>query len=153
MAPQEFDYPLGVLVKDELAAVDNHELPPAAVGLPTEEVGQDDEPPRGRPRRHPEDLDRWAAMYSGERDPGSPLISPLFADLAGLPPLLVEVGTSEVLLDDARRLAERARAAGVEVTLTMAEDMIHVWHFFAGSVPEADDGVRRVAEFITRHTG
>ena len=75
-------------------------------------------------------------------------MSPLFADLAGLPPLLVDVGTAEVLLDDARRLAERARAAGVEVTLTVAEDMVHVWHFFAGAVPEADEAIARVGAFI-----
>ncbi len=100
-----------------------------------------------------EDLDRWSKMYAGDADRASPGISPIFADLAGLPPLLIEVGTSEVLLDDARRLAERARAAGVDATLTTAEDMIHVWHFFAGSVPEADEGILRVADFITRQTG
>jgi epsilon-lactone hydrolase len=53
-----------------------------------------------------------------------------------------------VLLDDARRLAERARAAAVDVTLFEGEDLIHVWHFFAGAVPEADDGIARVARFI-----
>lgn len=94
------------------------------------------------------DLDRWAAAYSGGVDASDPRISPLFADLAGLPPLLIEVGTSEVLLDDARRLAARAEQAGVDVTLTVAEDMVHVWHFFAGVVPEADDAIRRVGTFI-----
>src|SRR3546814_9551130 len=68
------------------------------------------------PMVHAEDLARWAAAYAGsDHDPGSSGLSPLFADLSGLPPLLVEVGTAEVLLDDARRLAERARAAGVDV--------------------------------------
>jgi epsilon-lactone hydrolase len=101
------------------------------------------------PMVHAEDLARWASAYAGtDNDPGSPGLSPLFADLAGLPPLLVEVGTAEVLLDDARRLAERARAAGVDVTLFEGEDLIHVWHFFAGAVPEADEGVARVAGFI-----
>lgn len=99
-----------------------------------------------------EDLDRWAAMYVGDHDPRLPLISPLFADLEALPPLLIEVGTCEVLLDDARRLAERAASAGVDVQLTTAEGMIHVWHFFAGLVPEADDGIRRVADFAIRRT-
>jgi epsilon-lactone hydrolase len=92
------------------------------------------------PMVHAEDLDRWAAAYAGsENDPGAPGLSPLFADLSGLPPLLVEVGTAEVLLDDARRVAERARTAGVDVTLFEGEDLIHVWHFFAGAVPEADE--------------
>lgn len=100
------------------------------------------------PMVHVEDLDRWADAYSGERSTSDPAVSPLFADLAGLPPLLVDVGTAEVLLDDARRLAERARAAGVEVTLTVAEDMVHVWHFFAGAVPEADEAIARVGAFI-----
>ena len=53
-----------------------------------------------------------------------------------------------MLLDDALRVATAARGAGVEVTVHEAKDMIHVWHFFAGIVPEADDGIARVAEFI-----
>lgn len=100
-----------------------------------------------------EDLDRWAGMYAGGAARDSKAISPLFADLSGLPPLLVEVGTSEVLLDDARRVADRAREAGVDVTLTVAEDMIHVWHSFAGAVPEADEGIARVAAFVREHAG
>lgn len=101
------------------------------------------------PMVHAEDLDRWAAAYAGsENDPGAPGLSPVFADLSGLPPLLVEVGTAEVLLDDARRVAERARTAGVDVTLFEGEVLIHVWHFFAGVVPEADEGIARVASFV-----
>ncbi|QGG94005.1 alpha/beta hydrolase [Actinomarinicola tropica] len=106
------------------------------------------------PMVHAEDLDRWAAAYAGaDGDPAASGLSPVFADLSGLPPLLVEVGTAEVLLDDARRVAERARAAGVDVTLFEGEDLIHVWHFFAGAVPEADEGITRVAEFVRRHAG
>jgi acetyl esterase/lipase len=100
-----------------------------------------------------EDLDCWAAAYRGEAPADDPAVSPLFADLRGLPALHLEVGTAEVLLDDARRVATAARAAGVEVTVHEAQDMIHVWHFFAGIVPEADDGVARVAEFIAKHVG
>lgn len=101
-----------------------------------------------------EDLGRWAAAYAGEGgDPGCTGLSPLFADLSGLPPMLVEVGTAEVLLDDARRLADRARAAGAEVTLYEGPDLIHVWHFFAGAMPEADEGIARVARFIRERTG
>ncbi len=100
-----------------------------------------------------EDLHRWAAAYAGEGgDPAHIGLSPLFADLTGLPPLLVEVGTAEVLLDDARRVAERARAAGVDVTVYEGEDLIHVWHFFAGAMPEADEGIARVAAFVREHT-
>ncbi len=105
-----------------------------------------------------EDLDRWAAAYAGAAyagatDPGIPGISPLFADLAGLPPIHIEVGTAEVLLDDARRLAARARASGVEVTTFEGEELVHVWHFFAGIVPEADEGIRRVADIVRAHAG
>lgn len=99
-----------------------------------------------------DDLDRWAAAYAGATDRARPAISPLFGDLGGLPPLHIEVGTAEVLLDDARRLASRARDHGVDVTMFEGEDLVHVWHFYAGIVPEADDGIRRVADFVTART-
>lgn len=98
------------------------------------------------------DLDRWAAAYAGAAERSRPGVSPIFGDLAGLPPLHIEVGTAEVLLDDARRLATRARDHGVDVTLYEGEDLVHVWHFFAGIVPEADVGMRRVAEFVSACT-
>jgi|SRR5581483_1251851 len=99
-----------------------------------------------------DDLDRWAASYLAGVEPTHPLASPVFADLAGLPPLLVHVGSRETLLDDARRLASRARAAGVDVDLWEADGMIHVWHQYAGLVPEADDAVRSVASFLIERT-
>ena len=94
------------------------------------------------------DLDRWAGAYAGRADVATPLVSPLFADLAGLPPLHIEVGTTEVLLDDARRLTSRALAAGVTADLIVADGMVHVWQFFAGVVPEADEAIERIASFI-----
>lgn len=100
-----------------------------------------------------EDLDRWADCYRGDMPADAPAISPIFADLRDLPPLHVEVGAREVLLDDARRIAAGASSAGVEVTLHEADEMVHVWHFFAGVVPEADDGIARVAEFVAKHAG
>src|SRR5690606_2652253 len=104
------------------------------------------------PMVHAQDLDRWTKAYAGGADPASPSISPLFADLSGLPPLLIEVGTAEVLLDDARRVAARAGDVGVDVTTYEGPDLIHVWHFFAGAVPEADEGIQRVAAFIRDRT-
>ncbi len=98
------------------------------------------------------DLDRWADAYRAGAPADAPAISPLFADLDGLPPLHVEVGTAEVLLDDARRVAAGARDAAVPITLHEAEGMIHVWHFFAGIAPEADEAIERVAEFIVNQT-
>jgi acetyl esterase/lipase len=97
-----------------------------------------------------EDLQRMATAYLGAADAKQPLASPLFADLRGLPPLLVHVGTAEVLLDDATRFAERARAADVNVTLEEWDDMIHVWHAFAFILPEARQALERVGAFLRR---
>ncbi|MDP1818641.1 MAG: alpha/beta hydrolase fold domain-containing protein [Acidimicrobiales bacterium] len=102
------------------------------------------------PMVHAGDLDRWADAYRGERRGSDSAISPLFAELTGLPLLLIDVGTADVLLDDAQRLANRARGAGVEVTLTVVEDMLHVWYFFAGAVPEADEAIARVGAFVAK---
>ena len=89
-----------------------------------------------------------AKAYLGDADPRTPLAAPLYADLCGLPPLLIQVGTAETLLDDATRLAARARAAGVDVTLEPWEDMIHVWHFMASMLPEGQEAIDRIGEFI-----
>jgi monoterpene epsilon-lactone hydrolase len=94
-----------------------------------------------------------AKAYLGDADPRTPLAAPLYADLTGLPSLLIQVGTAETLLDDSTRLAERARSAGVDVVLEPWEDMIHVWHFFASMLPEGQQAVDRVGEFIREHVG
>src|SRR3990172_5975817 len=88
------------------------------------------------PMIRPQDAKSGAERYHGKTDPSHPLISPINADLSGLPPLLIQVGTSEVLLSDSTRLAERAKAAGVDVTLEEGGGRIHVWHFFAFMLPE-----------------
>jgi acetyl esterase/lipase len=82
-------------------------------------------------------LDDLAANYLQGADPRTPRASPLYADLRGLPPLLIQVGTAECLLDDATRLAARAAAADVHVTLSTWPDMIHVWHLFHAQLAEA----------------
>jgi monoterpene epsilon-lactone hydrolase len=89
-----------------------------------------------------------AKAYLGGADPRTPLAAPLYADLSGLPPLLIQVGTAETLLDDATRLASRARAAGVDVTLEPWEDMIHVWQFMASMLPEGQEAIDRIGQFI-----
>jgi monoterpene epsilon-lactone hydrolase len=94
----------------------------------------------------------WAKAYLGDADPRTPLASPLHADLMGLPPLLIQVGTAECLFDDATRLADRARAAGVDVTLEPWDDMIHMWHMFAAILPEGQQAIDRIGEFIHQHT-
>jgi monoterpene epsilon-lactone hydrolase len=93
-----------------------------------------------------------AKAYLGDSDPCMPLAAPLYADLTGLPPLLIQVGTAEVLFDDAKRLADRARAAGVDVTLEPWDDMVHMWHFFAAMLPEGQQAIDKIGEFIRQHT-
>ncbi|MCK5181173.1 MAG: alpha/beta hydrolase fold domain-containing protein, partial [Dehalococcoidia bacterium] len=92
-----------------------------------------------------------AKAYLGDTDPRTPLASPLYADLTGLPSLLIQVGTAEVLFDDATRLADRARAVGVDVILEPWDDMIHVWHVFAAILPEGQQAIDRIGEFIRQH--
>lgn len=98
-------------------------------------------------------LEMMAEAYLAGADPRAPTASPLFADLTGLPPLLIQVGTAEILLDDSTRLAERAEAAGVEVALEVWDEMIHAWHNFAPVVPEARQAIARVGEFLRGRFG
>jgi epsilon-lactone hydrolase len=92
-----------------------------------------------------------AEQYLGGRDPRTPLAAPLYADLHGLPPLLIQVGTAEILLDDATRTADRAKEAGVEVSLEVWDDMIHVWQLFAPLLPEGQQAIERIGAFIRQH--
>jgi acetyl esterase/lipase len=95
----------------------------------------------------------WGGLYLGDRDPRTPLASPLYADLRGIPPILIQVGSAEVLLDDSRRLAECASAAGVNTTLEVWPDMIHVWHTFAAILPEAREAIEQTGKFVRLHLG
>jgi acetyl esterase/lipase len=90
--------------------------------------------------------------YAGTHDPANPLISPLFADLQGLPPLLIHVGADEILLSDSTRLEEKARLAGVDVSVKIWKGMWHVFQVFAPYVPEAQESINLVGTFIKRHT-
>lgn len=98
-----------------------------------------------------EGLIEMAEAYMDDTDPRTPLASPLHADLEGLPPMLIHVGTAEILLDDATRMVDHARKAGVEVTLNTAEGMCHVWHFFTIMLPEALEAIEEVARFIRKN--
>jgi len=85
-------------------------------------------------------------------DHKDPLVSPLFADHRGLPPLLIQAGGCESLLDDSLRLATRAKAAGVNVELDIEADMIHAFHIFAFMAPEARRAIVRLGAFVRRQT-
>jgi acetyl esterase/lipase len=126
-------------------------LPGCAVGLspwtdlegtgPTAEPGAVDDP-----MLTPEGLRESGRLYAGD-DVRNPLAAPLHGDLAGFPPLLLQVGTREILLSDSTRFAESAQAAGVEVTLEIEDGLIHVWQMFP-EVPEAQRAVARIGAFI-----
>jgi acetyl esterase/lipase len=99
-----------------------------------------------------EGLANTGAMYRGDTNPAQPLLSPAtLADLTGFPPILLQVGTNEMLLDDSTRLAARARAAGVDVILDVTADVPHVFQAFAGVLDEADQALDRAAFFLAQH--
>lgn len=93
--------------------------------------------------------------YATDVDPASPLCSPIFADLSNLPPIFIQVGSEEILLDDAVRLAQRAEASGTPVDMQIWEGMWHVWHYQSGIVPEANQAIEEFAtalkqRFVTK---
>jgi len=93
-----------------------------------------------------------AKNYLGEQgDPYDPLVSPLYADLGGLPPLLIQVGDRETVLDDSVMLTDMARAAGVDVSLEVWDGMIHVFQMFGAELPEARQAIASLAGFLNRH--
>jgi len=97
---------------------------------------------------HGAGLARAAEFYMAGGDPRDPFASPLYADLHGLPPLLIHVGGHETLLDDSKLLAERARAAGVPVALTVWPVVPHVWQLFHPFVPEGRQSLAAAAAFL-----
>ena len=101
----------------------------------------------------PATLVGYAREALGSADPRTPLASPLYGDPAGLPPLLVQVGEDEILLDDAARLVKRAVGAGVQARLEVWAGMWHVWQLGAAIMPEADRAIARIAAFVRAHAG
>jgi epsilon-lactone hydrolase len=87
----------------------------------------------------------------GQGDPCDPLVSPLYADLVGLPPLLIQVGDRETVLDDSVMFADLARAAGVDVHLEVWDGMIHVFQMFGAELPEAHRAIVSIAGFLNQH--
>ncbi len=93
-------------------------------------------------------ITQMADLYLNGVDPKEPLASPNFADLTGLPPMLIHVGSDETLVDDAIALDRKAKADGVQSTLEVWDKMVHVWHAFHPMLPEGQDGIERVGEFL-----
>lgn len=133
---------------------DGDPMPACAVGLspwtdlegsgPTAAPGAVDDP-----MLTPEGLRTSGEQYAAA-DLRNPLASPLYGELNDLPPLLLQVGTREILLSDSTRFAEKARDAGVAVTLEVEEGLVHVWQMLPG-VPEAETAVERIGAFIERN--
>ncbi len=92
-------------------------------------------------------------MFLGGGDPRDPLASPLHGDYHGVSPLYIQVGGDELLLDDARRVADRAREQGVDVQIDVFPEMQHVFQMAAGNMPEADDAVARIAAYLRPRLG
>lgn len=91
-----------------------------------------------------------ARAYSADENPASPMLSPVFADLSGLPPLLIQVGDTEVVYSDAVRLADNAEKASVSCELQIWQDMPHVFHVLAAWLPEASLALREIGAFVNK---
>jgi len=101
----------------------------------------------------PEDGRTFARIYLNGASPLSPLASPLFADLKGMPPMLIQVADKEFLFDDAVRLNEKAVASGVDSRLHVYPGLPHVWQMFVGLVPEARQALQEIADFVKQKLG
>lgn len=97
-------------------------------------------------------LRRLGQLYLNGTDDKHPLASPVLADLKGLPPMLIQVGTDEVLFDDSIHLEAAAEAAGVETELEIWEAMIHVWHYYHPMLEEGREAIARIGEFVRAKT-
>ncbi len=131
----------------------NKKLPAAAVCLsPWTDLGLTGESYKSKARIDPlltiDGLMFGANLYLVDTDYTNPLASPFYGDLTGLPPLLILVGTAELLLDDSVELAKRAKKAGVDITLDIWDDMPHVFPIFAAFAPEGQKGIKKITEFI-----
>jgi acetyl esterase/lipase len=100
------------------------------------------------PMLDPDNLPELVRNYCAAADPRNPYISPVYGDPAGLPPALIQVGSDEILRDDAVRMADKMRAAGCEAEVEIWEQMPHVWHLYARLVPEGRRALARIGEFL-----
>ena len=96
-------------------------------------------------------LDTFAARYLNDTDPKNPLASPVYGEPSGLPPVYILVGSTEVLLDDARTLFMNASRAGVDTTIEVAPEMPHIWPIFAYQLPEGRSAIAKLSAFFGAH--
>lgn len=93
----------------------------------------------------------YSAYYADDADRRNPLMSPLYGDLAGLPPLFLSVGSEECMLHDSVRFAEKARDAGVAVDLRIGRGMVHCYPVLSPFFPEATDALEEICAFLALH--
>lgn len=101
-------------------------------------------------------LNSWTVFskyYVGDNDPGLSWISPLYGDLHGLPPIFINAGEDDELIDDSTRFTEKAKAAGVDVKLRVGENMVHCYPFLPSFIPEARQAMDEICAFIKTHIG
>jgi acetyl esterase/lipase len=99
----------------------------------------------------PEIMATVASLYFPGHDPKTPYLSPLFGDMAGLPPTLFQAGDTEMLVDDSRRATEKMKAAGVDVTLDVWPKVWHVWQVMADQLPEGEAAIKKIVAFVKHH--
>lgn len=95
-------------------------------------------------------IQKAADLYLQGHNPKDPLASPLYGDLKGLPPLLIQTGTRELFLDEIERFAQKARESGVNIELQRFEEMIHTWQLFASQIPEGQEAIDQIATFLRK---
>jgi acetyl esterase/lipase len=98
--------------------------------------------------RAPRSLLLWSSWFMNRISPSDPTASPVMGDLSGLPPILIHASEAEMLIDDARRYTNKARLANSPVTLETWRFMVHVWHLFEPTLPEAKEALARIGEFL-----
>ncbi|MEH6550783.1 MAG: alpha/beta hydrolase [Pseudomonadales bacterium] len=103
--------------------------------------------------RTPRALLMWLLTLQNRMRPANPLLSPIYGDLSGLPPLLIQASESEILIDDARRYVNKARAQGSPAELETWHGMVHVWQGFGRDLPEAEEAYNNIANFVQRVNG
>lgn len=104
----------------------------------------------GKDLIHAENIKVAASTYLAGHNPKDPLASPFYGNLEGLPPLLIQVGTREVFLDEIEQFAKTAEKSGVSVELQKFDGMIHTWHLFASMVPEGQEAMEKIGQFVRK---
>jgi acetyl esterase/lipase len=133
----------------------NIPLPKAGVAIsPWTDLSCQGETYKTKNKVSPAPLNSWhvfAKHYAGETPLNNPYISPLFGDLKGLPPLLINAGMDDELFDDGHAFAEKAKAAGVDITFRAGEKMVHCYPLLAPMFPEATEAMEEIVQFIRKH--